>query len=61
MKKLEITLIRSPIACLKKQIATVKALGLHRLHHTVVHDDNPTIRGMIFRVRHMVSVKEIDQ
>lgn len=61
MKKLQITLIKSPIACLKKQIRTVEALGLHKLHHTVVHDDNPTIRGMIFRVRHMVTVKEIDQ
>ena len=61
MKKLEITLKKSPIACLKKQIRTVEALGLRRLHHTVVHDDNPTIRGMIFRVRHMVAVKEIDQ
>ena len=61
MKKLKITLTKSPIACLKKQIRTVEALGLRKLHHSVVHEDNPSIRGMVFRVRHMVTVEEIDQ
>jgi large subunit ribosomal protein L30 len=57
--KLKITLVRSPIASLKKQILTVKALGLHKLHQSVLQDDNPCIRGMIFRVRHMVTVEEV--
>ncbi len=61
MKKLKITLMRSPIACLQKHIRTVEALGLHKRHQTVVHEDNPSIRGMIFVVKHMVTVEEIDQ
>ena len=61
MKRLKITLVKSPIACLKKQIRTVEALGLHKLHQSVVQDDNPAIRGMIFAVKHMVTVEEIEQ
>ena len=61
MKKLKITLVKSPIACLKKQIRTVEALGLHKLHQSVVQDDNPANRGMIFAVKHMVTVEEIEQ
>ena len=38
---------------------TVKALGLHHVGHTVVKEDNPAIRGMIFKVKHMVKVEEI--
>ena len=58
--KLKITQTRSTIACLKDQIATIKALGLHRIGHTVVKNDDPAIRGMIFKVRHMVKVEEIE-
>ena len=46
-------------ACLKDQIATIKALGLHKIGQTVVKEDNPGIRGMIFKVKHMVKVEEI--
>ena len=58
--KLKITQTKSTIACLKDQIATIKALALHRIGHTVVHEDNPAIRGMIFKVKHMVKVEEIN-
>ena len=58
--KLKITQTKSTIACLKDQIATVKALGLHRIGQSVVHNDNPAIRGMIFKVNHMVKVEEIN-
>lgn len=58
--KLKITQTKSTIACLKKQIATIEALGLHKIGQTVVHEDNPAIRGMIFRVKHMVEVEEIN-
>ena len=58
--KLKITQTRSLIARLDDQIATIKALGLHRIGHTVVKDDNPAIRGMIFKVKHMVKVEEIE-
>ena len=59
--KLKITQTKSTIACLKDQIATIKALGLHKIHQTVVHDDNPMIRGMIFKVKHMVDVEEVQE
>ncbi len=57
--KLKITQTKSTIACLKDQIATIQALGLHKVGQTVVKEDNPGIRGMIFKVKHMVKVEEI--
>ena len=57
--KLKITQTKSTIACLKKQIATIEALGLHKIGQTVVKEDNPAIRGMIFQVKHMVKVEEV--
>ena len=59
--KLKITQTKSTIACLKDQIATIAALGLHRIGQTVVKEDTPAIRGMIFQVKHMVKVEEIDE
>ncbi len=58
--KLKVTLIRSPISSLQKQIDTVRALGLRKIGQTVVREDNPCVRGQIFRVRHMIKVEEID-
>ena len=58
--KLKITQTKSTIACLKDQIQTIAALGLHKVSHTVVKEDNPQIRGMIFKVKHMVKVEEIE-
>ena len=58
--KLKITQTKSTIACLKDQIATIKALGLYKIGHTVVKEDTPQIRGMIFKVKHMVKVEEIE-
>ena len=58
--KLKITQTKSTIACLKDQIATIKALDLHKIGHTVVKEDTPQIRGMIFKVKHMVKVEEIE-
>jgi large subunit ribosomal protein L30 len=40
------------------QRATVRALGLRRMQQTVVHDDTPQIRGMVFKVRHLLKVEE---
>ena len=59
--KLHITLTKSPIACLQKQIGTVKALGLRKIGQTVVKEDNAAVRGQIFRVQHMVKVEEIKE
>lgn len=57
--KLKITLLKSTIGCKKNQILTVKALGLKKIRSSVIQPDNPAIRGMIFTVKHMVSVEEI--
>jgi large subunit ribosomal protein L30 len=56
--KLEITLTRSVIGRPEDQRVTVKTLGLKKTNQTVVHEDNPAIRGMIKKVSHLVSVKE---
>ena len=57
--KLKITQTKSTIACLKDQIATVKALGLPQFGDSVIKKDTIAIRGMIFKVKHMVKVEEI--
>lgn len=57
-KQLVITLKRSTIGRLKKQKDTVRALGLRRLHQTVVHKDTPQIRGMLNVVSHLVHIEE---
>ncbi|MGI6169662.1 MAG: 50S ribosomal protein L30 [Christensenellales bacterium] len=58
--KLHITQTRSTIGRLKDQIRTIEALGLRKIGHTVVKEDNPAVRGMIFKVKHMVKVEEIE-
>ena len=58
--KLKITQTKSTIACLKNQIANIQALGLHHVGDTVVKNDDPAIRGMIFKVKHMVKVEEVN-
>jgi large subunit ribosomal protein L30 len=57
-KTLKITLVKSPIGAVPKQRATVEALGLHKLHQTVVMPDNQAVRGMIWHVNHLVKVEE---
>jgi large subunit ribosomal protein L30 len=59
MSKLSITLINSVIGNKQDQRDTVRVLGLRKLHQTVVKDDTPSIRGMVHKVRHLVSVEEI--
>ncbi|WP_091701790.1 50S ribosomal protein L30 [Anoxybacillus pushchinoensis] len=60
-KKLAITLTRSVIGRPQDQRVTVKTLGLRKLHQTVIHNDNPAIRGMINKVSHLVTVKELEE
>ena len=59
MARIRITWERSGISHPKDQKATVRALGLKRLRDSVEHDDNRTIRGMVRKVRHLVTVEEI--
>ena len=57
-KILQITLVRSPIGYPQRQKATVRALGLRRMHQTVEHEDVPQIRGMVNKISHLVQVEE---
>jgi large subunit ribosomal protein L30 len=59
--KLKITLTKSPIAALQVHKDTVAALGLRKVGQTVVKEDNPCVRGQIFRVKHMVKVEEVNE
>jgi len=61
MSRLKVTQVRSVIDRPKDQKDTVRRLGLHRMHDSVVQDDRPDIRGMIEKVRHLVRVEEVDE
>lgn len=56
---LRITLVRSTIGRPWDQERTVRSLGLRRLHQTVERPDNPSIRGMVTKIRHLVRVEEV--
>jgi large subunit ribosomal protein L30 len=56
---LHITLTKSPIGYSERQKRTVRALGLRRMHQTVEQRDTPVIRGMITKVKHLVTVDEV--
>jgi large subunit ribosomal protein L30 len=55
---LRITQRKSRNGCDKKQLATLRSLGLRRIGHSVEHSDSPVIRGMLHKVRHLVEVEE---
>lgn len=57
--RLQIKLVKSMIGRKPDHIATVKCLGLSKMHQTVEHDDNPSIRGMINKVNYMLDVQEV--
>ena len=57
-KKLKVTLMRSTIGFNETQAKTVEGMGLRRLRHTVELPDTPATRGMILKVRHLVTVTE---
>jgi large subunit ribosomal protein L30 len=57
---LRIKLIKSPIAQTPKNRATVRGLGLRKMHQEVLQPDNPAIRGMIHHVKHMLTVEVVE-
>jgi large subunit ribosomal protein L30 len=57
--RLKVTQVRSVIDRPKDQKDTVRRLGLHRIRDSVIKDDRPDIRGMLAKVRHLVSVEEL--
>lgn len=60
-KILRVTWVKSAIGYNKKQKATIAALGLRKLGQVVEHADNPTVRGMIAKVPHLVRVEEAEK
>ena len=58
-KRLKVTLIKSPIGFPRDQRDTVRALGLRKLNGVNILDENQAIRGMIAKVRHLVTVDEL--
>jgi large subunit ribosomal protein L30 len=60
MAQLKVTQIRSEIGQKQNQRDTLRSLGLKRIRHTVVKEDRPEIRGMIFTVSHLVTVEEVE-
>ena len=56
--KLRIQQIKSASGHTQDQHATLRALGIRRMRHTVEHNDTPQIRGMVFKIRHLVRVVE---
>lgn len=60
MARLRVTQRKSGIGGTHGQRATLRSLGLKRMHDTVVQEDRPEIRGMVHRVTHLVTVEEVD-
>ena len=57
-KQIKLTLVHSPIGYTERTKKTVRALGLKRLHFSIVHQDTPALRGMLDKVSHLVKVEE---
>ena len=58
MKSLKITQVKSTIGFDRKQALAIRGLGLRRIRHTVKVVDTPATRGLILKVRHLVTVEE---
>ena len=59
MAKIKITQKKSVIDRSKKQKATMVALGLRKINHSVVHEVTPQISGMVAKISHLVTVEEV--
>lgn len=57
-KKVRVKQVKSEIGFDPKQRATLRGLGLRRINHTVELEDTPSVRGMIYKVRHLIAVVE---
>jgi len=58
-KLLRITYVKSAIGYSERHKATIRTLGLHKLHQSVVREDSPVVRGMLLKVNHLVRVEEV--
>ncbi len=57
--KIKVTLIKSPIGTQRNHRASVRGLGLRRMHHSVVLEDTPSVRGMINAVSFLVKSEAV--
>ncbi|MDA2962322.1 MAG: 50S ribosomal protein L30 [Actinomycetota bacterium] len=60
MRRLKVTQIRSKVGNKPEQRHTLRSLGLKRINDVVVQEDRPEIRGMVYAVRHLVRVEEVE-
>jgi large subunit ribosomal protein L30 len=60
MAKLKITQVRSAIGATKHQKAILASLGLRKRQQTVEHNDSPEIKGMVAKLRHLLTVEEVN-
>ncbi len=58
MANLKITMTRSLVGRPENQRKIIKGLGLRKIRHTVIREDTPAIRGMVFKVKHLVTMEE---
>lgn len=58
-KKVQITLVKSPIGASESQRKVLEALGLRKLQHAVIKPDTPQMSGAIDKVRHLVKVEQL--
>ena len=59
MAQIKITQINSRINCPKTQKLTLDALGLRKMQHSVIKEENPSIMGMVKKVHHLVKVEKL--
>ena len=57
--QIKVTQVKSLIGQREDMRRTVEALGLKRIRHSVVHNDTPEIQGMVFKVKHLVTVEKV--
>jgi len=60
MAQLKVTQLKSEIGGKQNQRDTLRSLGLKRIGDTVVKEDRPEIRGMVYAVRHLIKVEEVE-
>ncbi|WP_147680672.1 50S ribosomal protein L30 [Actinomyces ruminicola] len=58
VRQIKVTQVRSGIGGTRRQRETLKSLGLRRIRQSVVREDNQSVRGMIAKVAHLVTVEE---
>ncbi len=59
MAKIKVTQLRSKIGSSARQKKTIEALGLKKINYSVVHEATPQIKGMVEKVKHLVSIEEV--